>query len=67
MFEQLGYVDPPNAWNVWNGNIGFAAALLDDDAVATGWPERADPILCNSARPAGAAAVEGFRDGPLAG
>src|SRR3954447_21281034 len=26
VYEALGRVDGPVAWNVWNGNLGFAAA-----------------------------------------
>src|SRR4051812_22734970 len=31
-YEAFGYIDAPVAWNIWNGNCGFAAALLDDRA-----------------------------------
>ena len=29
VYEAFGRVDGPAAWNVWNGNMGFSAALLD--------------------------------------
>ena len=49
MFEQLGYLDAPTAWNVWNGNIGFAAALLDDEAVSIVWSD--GPTRSSATRP----------------
>jgi indole-3-acetate monooxygenase len=55
VYEALAQIDGPVAWNVWNGNLGFAAALLDEDAADTVWLDADDPIIANSARPAGTA------------
>jgi len=55
MYEALGRLDAPVAWNVWNGNLGFAAALLAPEGVDAIWAGPADPIIANSARPAGVA------------
>jgi len=62
VYEAFGHIDAPVAWNIWNGNVGFAAALLDDDAVEDIWGGESDPIIANSARVAGAATAtdEGF-------
>ena len=62
VYEAFGHIDAPVAWNIWNGNVGFAAALLDDDAVEDIWGGESDPIIANSARVAGAATTtdEGF-------
>ncbi len=60
VLEAFGRLDGPTAWNIWNGNMGFAAALLDDAAVDAIWPAGSDPIIANSARVAGSASeVEG--------
>jgi alkylation response protein AidB-like acyl-CoA dehydrogenase len=60
IYEALGRIDGPVAWNIWNGNIGFAAALLDEGAADRIWTGDRDPIIANSARVAGAGApVEG--------
>lgn len=55
VYEAFGYIDAPVAWNIWNGNCGFAAAMLDADAIEQIWGGDADPIIANSARVAGAA------------
>jgi alkylation response protein AidB-like acyl-CoA dehydrogenase len=55
VYEAFGRVDGPVAWNVWNGNLGFAAALLGPDAASEIWGSGPDPIVANSARPAGGA------------
>jgi indole-3-acetate monooxygenase len=55
LYEALGRIDGPVAWNIWNGNLGFIAALLNEDAVDRIWDMNGDPIIANSARPAGAA------------
>ena len=62
LYEAFGYIDAPVAWNIWNGNCGFAAALLGDRAIDEIWGGDADPIIANSARIAGAATVadDGF-------
>lgn len=60
LYEAFGRIDGPTAWNIWNGNMGFCAALLDDTAVDTIFGPGSDPIIANSARVAGAAvAVDG--------
>ena len=59
VYEAFGRIDGPVAWNVWNGNLGFAAALLPDAAVDEIWGVGGDPIIANSARVAGAATPEG--------
>src|SRR5262245_23771640 len=53
VLETLARVDGPVAWNVWNGNLGFAAAMLDAGAVATIWDGDRDPIIANAAQPTG--------------
>ncbi len=53
MYEAFGRVDGPVAWNVWNGNLGFAAALLPEAAGDEIWGVDGDPIIANSARVAG--------------
>jgi alkylation response protein AidB-like acyl-CoA dehydrogenase len=55
LYEALGHLDGPVAWNIWNGNVGFAAALLPEAAVGEVWGATSDPIIANSARPAGLA------------
>src|SRR6188472_1489184 len=62
-YESLGRLDGPLALNVWNGNVGFVAALLPDDGVAAIWDRPNDPIIANSARVAGRAtpAAGGYR------
>jgi len=55
IYEAFGYIDAAVAWNIWNGNMGFAAAMLDDDAIEQIWGGGADPIIANSARVAGGA------------
>src|SRR5690349_12249581 len=47
VYEELGRIDGPVAWNVWNGNMGFAAALLEPGAVDAIWGAPADPIIVN--------------------
>ena len=32
VYEAFGRIDGPAAWNVWNGNMGFSAALLAEEA-----------------------------------
>src|SRR5262249_23228944 len=55
LYEHLGRIDGPVAWNVWNGNLGFAAGMLDDAAADAVWSGTGDPIIANSARPVGQA------------
>ena len=52
LYEAFGRVDGPVAWNIWNGNIGFCAAMLSEEASDRMW-SNGDPIIANSARPAG--------------
>jgi alkylation response protein AidB-like acyl-CoA dehydrogenase len=53
VYEAFGHVDGPVAWNIWNGNLGFTAALLSAEAGDQIWSRGADPIIANSARVAG--------------
>ena len=59
VYEAFGRVDGPAAWNVWNGNMGFSAALLPEEAGDEIWGVDGDPIIANSARVAGTATVAG--------
>jgi indole-3-acetate monooxygenase len=52
LYEAFGRIDGPVAWNIWNGNVGFCAAMLSEDASDRLWAA-GDPIIANSARPAG--------------
>lgn len=56
LYEAFGRIDGPAAWNIWNGNVGFCAAMLTDEAADRLWSE-GDPIIANSARPAGTATI----------
>lgn len=55
VLEELARVDGPVAWNVWNGNMGFSAALLPAAGADRIWGGGADPVVVNSARPTGRA------------
>lgn len=58
-FEALGALDAAVAWNVWNGNMGFSAAMLPESGVRAIWSDPArDPMIANSARPTGVAKSE---------
>jgi len=59
VYETFGRLDGPVAWNVWNGNLGFSAALLDETAADAIWSGPDDPIIANSARPVGRAVPTG--------
>lgn len=59
VYEAFGRVDGPAAWNVWNGNMGFSAALLAEEAGDEIWGVDGDPIIANSARVAGTATASG--------
>lgn len=59
VLEALARVDGPVAWNVWNGNLGFAAAMLGPEAAATIWDGTRDPIIANAAQPTGTASIDG--------
>jgi alkylation response protein AidB-like acyl-CoA dehydrogenase len=54
VYEAFGHIDGPVAWNIWNGNLGFSAALLAEEAGDQIWSSDADPIIANSARVTGA-------------
>ncbi|HVN50000.1 MAG TPA: acyl-CoA dehydrogenase family protein [Acidimicrobiales bacterium] len=58
VYEAFGAIDASVAWNVWNGSCGFSAALLDPLGADEIWGH-ADPIVANSARPAGQARIDG--------
>ena len=52
VYDAFGRIDGPVAWNIWNGNLGFAAALLGEEGASAIW-SGTDPIIANSAgRPA---------------
>jgi alkylation response protein AidB-like acyl-CoA dehydrogenase len=53
VYESFGRIDGPVAWNVWNGNLGFAAALLEPPGVEAIWGSNPDPVIANSARTTG--------------
>lgn len=55
VYERLARVDGAVAWNVWNGNLGFSAALLAPYGVDRIWGGGPDPVIANSARPTGSA------------
>lgn len=55
VYEAFGRIDGPVAWNIWNGALGFSAALLSEAAGDEIWGVEGDPIIANSARVAGAA------------
>ena len=54
VYEALGRIDGSVAWNIWNGNLGFSAALLSETAGDRIWTGGRDPIIANSARVTGA-------------
>lgn len=51
VLEQLGRIDGPTAWVVWNLNFGFCAAYLGDAAVERIWSAGPDPLIANSGQP----------------
>ena len=53
LYEAFGRIDAVVAWNIWNGNMGFCAALLDEAEGDLIWSGESDPIIANSARVAG--------------
>ncbi len=53
VYEQLGRIDGAVAWNIWNGNLGFSAAMLSQAAGDLIWTGDRDPIIANSARVVG--------------
>jgi alkylation response protein AidB-like acyl-CoA dehydrogenase len=59
VLEDLGRLDGAVAWNVWNGNMGFSAALLPDSGAARIWGTGRSPVVANSARPSATAVPDG--------
>jgi indole-3-acetate monooxygenase len=59
VLERIGRLDGPVAWNVWNGNMGFGAAMLPAAGAERIWGGGADPMVVNSARPTGTAVRDG--------
>jgi alkylation response protein AidB-like acyl-CoA dehydrogenase len=59
VYEAFGRIDGSVAWTVWNGNLGFAAAMLAEPAADAIWSGTDDPIIANSARPVGRAEPAG--------
>jgi alkylation response protein AidB-like acyl-CoA dehydrogenase len=55
LYEAFGRIDGPVAWTIWNGNMGFAAAMLDPAAADRIWTGERDPVVANSARVTGTA------------
>ena len=55
VLERFARLDGSIAWNVWNGNIGFIAAMIPDAGVAAIWGDDSDPVIANSARLTGTA------------
>lgn len=55
VIEAFARIDGSVAWNVWNGNLGFSAAMLDNAGVDAIWGSQPDPVIANSARVVGAA------------
>lgn len=62
VYESIARIDGSVAWNVWNGNLGFSAALLPPAGADAIWDGTRDPIVANSARPSGVATptADGF-------
>jgi alkylation response protein AidB-like acyl-CoA dehydrogenase len=54
VYDAFGQIDGPVAWNIWNGNLGFAAGLLSEEGASAIW-SGPGPIIANSARPTGVA------------
>jgi alkylation response protein AidB-like acyl-CoA dehydrogenase len=57
--EDLARLDGAVAWNVWNANMGFSAALLPDEGARRIWGPGRSPVVANSARPSATATPEG--------
>ena len=51
LLADLGRIDGPTAWTVWNLNMGFLAGLLDEESVREVWAGPADPVIANSGKP----------------
>lgn len=51
VLEELGFIDGPTAWVVWNLNFGFSAAFLGEPGVTRIWSQNPDPLIANSGRP----------------
>ena len=55
VYEELARLDGSVAWNVWNANIGLGAGFMTKAGAAVIWGAGPDPVIVNSARPAGGA------------
>lgn len=55
VLRELGRLDGPIAWNIWNGNLGFVGAMASSTAVERIWGAQPDPFIANSARTTGTA------------
>lgn len=51
VIERLARIDGPVAWVVWNLNVGFGAAFLDDASVQRIWGDGPDPLVAHSSQP----------------
>jgi indole-3-acetate monooxygenase len=51
ILEELGRIDGPVAWTVWNANLGITAAVVPASGVGKIWADGPDPILVSSSRP----------------
>jgi len=51
VLEELGRIDGPVAWTVWNANLGLLGAMLPDSGVAKIWADGPDPVIVSSSRP----------------
>lgn len=59
VLESLGRLDGAVAWNVWNGNMGFSAAILPPSGAERVWGTGRSPVVANSARPSATAVPDG--------
>jgi alkylation response protein AidB-like acyl-CoA dehydrogenase len=51
VYEGFGRLDASVAWQVWNANWGFLAALLDEPGIARIWGAGPEPVFANSGMP----------------
>ncbi|MFG1642880.1 acyl-CoA dehydrogenase family protein [Amycolatopsis sp. NPDC049252] len=51
VIEQLARLDGPVSWVVWNLNVGFGAAFLDEPSVERIWADGPDPLIAHSSQP----------------
>ncbi len=59
VLDGFGRLDGSVAWTVWNGNMGFSAALLGEAGAQRIWGARPSPVVANSARPSAIATPDG--------